>query len=311
MTSDTGTHGHHSNHGHQHGRHDHDFDWEEMAELLEREAELHSGYLKEAAGWLRDGLLHGPEAPGTVSRVLDVGSGPGVVTALLARYFPDAETVAVDGTPELLERVRARAASLGLEERVRTHHAELPDGLGTLETLGGAELIWASQTVHHIGDQQAALDGLARALRPGGLLAVAERGLSRRSLPRDIGIGRPGLEARLEAALEDWFTGMRDELPGSVRVVEDWPGMLARAGLTPAGSRSFVIDLPAPLDARAREHVHATMSRFRDGVGDGLSSEDNRTLDALLDADAETGILRRPDAFYLSTITVHTARAPQ
>ncbi|MFF3001865.1 hypothetical protein ACFVTF_03530 [Kitasatospora sp. NPDC057940] len=43
------------------------------------------------------GLLRiggGGHAP--VHRVLDVGSGPGVVTCLLARTFPDAEVVAVD-----------------------------------------------------------------------------------------------------------------------------------------------------------------------------------------------------------------------
>lgn len=41
----------------------------------------------------------------------------------------------------------------------------------------------------------------------------------------------------------------------------------------------------------------------------GLDAEDLATLDALLDREAPTGILDRPDAFYLTAITVHTARA--
>ncbi|MFL0392811.1 MULTISPECIES: hypothetical protein [Streptomyces] len=40
-----------------------------------------------------------------------------------------------------------------------------------------------------------------------------------------------------------------------------------------------------------------------------LAEEDLTTLDALVDPDAPTGILWRPDAFYLTATTVHTARA--
>ncbi|OEU85362.1 SAM-dependent methyltransferase [Streptomyces abyssalis] len=289
-----------------HTGHDHDdIDWDAMADHLEREAELRVPFVEEALAWLRGLLLEGGCGPDTAGRLLDVGSGPGVFTALLATAFPQAEVVAVDGEPNLLQRARDRAAREGAASNMTTFEARLPDDIGAL---GNADLIWTSNVIHHIGDQQAALDALGALVRPGGLLAVVERGLSPRCLPRDIGIGRPGLFARLEAANEERYTAMREALPGHTSVVEDWPAMLARAGLVPAGTRTFLTDLPAPLGPEARAHLRDRLERNRETLGEWLDPDDARVLDTLLDADAPTGILNRPDAFYLTATTVHAGR---
>jgi SAM-dependent methyltransferase len=294
----------HTHHGHSHGTED--LDWGAMADHLEREAELRTPFVEEAVAWLRGLLLEGGCGPDTVERLLDVGSGPGVHTALLAHSFPQARVVAVDGAENLLERARDRAEREGISGRVEVRQAQLPDELGSL---GSGDVVWTSNVVHHIGDQQAALDALAASVRPGGLLAVVERGLQPRYLPRDIGIGRPGLQARLDAANEEWFAAMREGLPGHVQTVEDWPSMLARAGLTPAGTRTFLTDLPAPLGRRAREHLHAQLSGVQERLTEWLDAGDLRALEALTDEDAPTGILHRPDAFYLTATTVHAGRA--
>lgn len=303
-----------------HPHHAGDIDWDAMADHLEREAELHSAFHEQAADWLR-GPLSGdgadttagardsenPAAP-AVDRVLDVGSGPGVVTCLLARSFPNAEVVAVDQSADLLERVRKRAADQHVAGQVHTRQADLPDEFAAL---GTADLIWTSHVVHHLGDQQEGLNSLAAALRPGGVLAVVERGLPSRFLPRDIEMGRPGLQARLDALLEDHFSAMRADLPGSIHVVEDWPSLLAGAGLVPTGSRTFLTDHPAPLGASGRQYLHAHLTRLREQVGEQLDGDDRRVLDRLVDGDADTGVLGRPDAFFLAATTVHTARAGQ
>ncbi|MFI0709967.1 class I SAM-dependent methyltransferase [Streptomyces inhibens] len=296
-------------HGHSH-HHTHDsahLDWAELGPLLEQGAELHTPLYEQAAAWLRE-LLTGAagSGPDGVRRVLDIGSGPGVVTGLLACAFPDAEVVAVDATEPLLERTRARAVRLGLGDRIHTHLAELPDGL---DALGGADLIWSSKALHHVGDQRAAVAGLAGHLRPGGLLAVSEGGLAPRYLPRDIGIGRPGLQSRLDAVTEEWFTEMRRALPGAADDIEDWPAFLADAGLHTPRSRSFLLDLPAPLSAEARAYVRTSLTRGIDVYGDRLDEEDLTTLARLADPHDAAGITRRPDAFLLSAQTVHTARA--
>jgi SAM-dependent methyltransferase len=293
----------HSGHGPDHT----DVDWEVMATQLEVSGELQLPVLRRTAARLRE--LLGPEKE--VRRVLDIGSGPGVMTCVFAEVFADAEVVAVDGTPGLLDRALARAELLGFGGRVTVRHANLPEDLDSGDgheegSLGSADLIWSSKVVHHLGDQQEALNKLAGVLRPGGLLAVVEGGLPIRFLPRDIGIGTPGLQSRLDVAQERWFEIMRAELPGSTTVLEDWLAMLSRAGLTGVGSFASLLDLPAPLGETARAFLHAHLTRLQETVDESLDVEDRDTLDVLLDPGAPVGILRRPDAFLLSATTVFT-----
>ncbi|MEU0335871.1 class I SAM-dependent methyltransferase [Streptomyces sp. NPDC006193] len=295
-------HGHQHGHGHEHGHgHGTDIDWNEMAPLLESQAELFSPVYERAMAWLAQEVTE----PGLI---VDAGSGPGVVSCLFAEAFPGARVVAVDGTAPLLERARARAARLGFADRFDTLAGELPDVLGELEY--PADLLWASRSLHHLGDQRAALAAFAERLAPGGTLALLEGGLPSRFLPRDIGIGRPGLQARLDVLEEEWFARMRAELPGSVAETEDWPALLAAAGLTHTRTRTFLLDLPAPAADRTRAYVAAHLSRLREGFGDALDAEDRATLDRLLDPSDPASVHVRPDVFVLGAYTVHTAVRP-
>ncbi|MBB5937352.1 class I SAM-dependent methyltransferase [Streptomyces zagrosensis] len=313
--------------GHSHGHHQ-DLDWATEGPRLVREAELYQPVTEQVIGWLRERFEAAGKRPDDVRRVLDIGSGSGVATCLLAEAFPRAEVVAVDTAQPLLDLVTERAAGRGLGDRVSTLLAELPDGVAVSEGtdangagsatqgeervvagLGEADLVWSRKVLHHVGDQRDVVQRLARALRPGGLMALTEGGLPMRFLPRDIGLGHPGLQARLNAVMEEWFEGMRAGLPGSTRVVEDWPGLLSGAGLSRATSRSFLLDLPAPLGATGREHVTASLSRFTELVGDLMTAQDIAVLAQLLDSADPEGIARREDAFLLTAETVHTAYA--
>ncbi|MDN3244833.1 class I SAM-dependent methyltransferase [Streptomyces mutabilis] len=294
-------HQHSHEHEHKHGHGHADMDWAEMAPLLEAQAELYTPLYRQAMTWLAREVTD----PGLV---VDVGSGPGVVSCLFADAFPGARVVAVDGAAPLLERARDRAARQGAADRFGTLAGDLPGVLDELDY--PADLMWASQSLHHLGDQRAAVAALAGHLAPGGTLAVLEGGLPARFLPRDIGIGRPGLQARMHAVEEDAFAEMRANTPGSVAETEDWPAMLTAAGLKHTGTRSFLLDLPAPLTDEARAYVTTSLSRLRDRIGDGLDATDRATLDRLLDPADEAGAHRRQDVFVLVAHTVYTAVRP-
>ncbi|MGW4436127.1 class I SAM-dependent methyltransferase [Streptomyces sp. NPDC004596] len=295
-------HEHHSHHrphqGHHHGD---DVDWGALAAMLEAEAEVSTPAYTQALAWLSEDVTE----PGLV---VDAGSGPGVISGLLAQTFPGARVVAVDSSGPLLERARDRAARLGHADRFGTLAGELP---GVLRELGRpAGLLWASRSLHHLGDQRAALTEFAERLAPGGTLAILEGGLAARYLPRDIGFGRPGLQARIDAVQHDRFTAMRAELPGAVAETEDWPALLAAAGLKHTGTRSFLLDLPAPVPDRIRAHVADVLTRTRDIHADALDADDRATLDRLLDPADERGVHHRPDLFVLAAHTVHRAVRP-
>ncbi|MFL4908097.1 class I SAM-dependent methyltransferase [Streptomyces sp. MMS24-I2-30] len=298
-------HHHEQQHGHQQGpgheQRGTDIDWSEMASLLETQAELTAPVYRQAMAWLAEEAAE----PGLI---VDAGSGPGVVSCLFAEAFPDARVLAVDGTGPLLERARARAARQGVADRFDTLAGELPAVLDELTY--PADLLWAGRSLHHLADQRAALTAFAARLVPGGTLALLEGGLPSRFLPRDIGIGRPGLQARLDAVQEERFTRMRAELPGSVTEREDWPALLTSAGLRHTRTRSFLLDLPAPASDRARAHAAATLARLRDLVADGLGADDRATLGRLLDPADPESVHRRPDVFVLSAYTVYTAVRP-
>ncbi|MEV8314425.1 class I SAM-dependent methyltransferase [Streptomyces sp. NPDC059900] len=282
-------------HGHKHGHHHDDIDWATMGPMLERNAQLAADQNREIAAWLHTWQ---PEP----ALIADVGAGSGSVSFLLAEVFPKAEVIAVDPAEPLLERARARADREGLTDRVATLQAELPEGIGSLPQ---ADLLWIGRALHHVGDQQAALAALADRLAPGGAIALLEGGLTPRSLPRDIGFGRPGLQTRFDAADDRWFTQMRADLPGAKAVTEDWPALLTEAGLRHAGTRSFLLDLPAPVSEATRTHLVTELSRRREMHAETLDAEDLATVDRLLDANDEQSLHHRPDVFLLSAQTVH------
>jgi 2-polyprenyl-3-methyl-5-hydroxy-6-metoxy-1,4-benzoquinol methylase len=104
-------------------------------------------------------------------RVLDAGCGPGRLTIPIARQVgPDGEVTALDIQPAMLQRARRRASAANLNN-IQFLQAGLGEGKIERGRYDRALLVWV---LGEIPDRQAALRELFHALRPEGILFVAE-----------------------------------------------------------------------------------------------------------------------------------------
>lgn len=101
-------------------------------------------------------------------RLLDLGCGPGTITADLARVVAPGRVLGIDNAPAIVERARREIpAAENLSFAVGDVYAlDLPDG--------SVDVVHAHQVLQHLIDPVAALRELRRVLAPGGLLAVRD-----------------------------------------------------------------------------------------------------------------------------------------
>lgn len=245
---------------------------------------------------------------------IEIGAGAGGTAAILAKGLArnggEPQLTIVDTAEQLLAAAGERASEAAEGVTVRTVRADAAADALAVEITGAgappqADLVYAAFVVHHLPDQLAGLRRLAGLLKPGGRLAVVEFGLQTRVLPADIGIGGPGLEARLISASEQWFQQMRTEMDDSVRLPMGWPKAMTEAGLADATSFSYLIDRPAPLDESGRAAALRQLSMLRRDADERLAAEDVEALDQLLDPEGEHYAGNRDDLYYLSANTVH------
>jgi SAM-dependent methyltransferase len=112
-----------------------------------------------------------PVGPG--DRVLDLGCGGG--RHAYEVYRRGADVVACDADLGELRTVADMAAAMHeAGEAPATAHARPVAGDGTVMPFGNEvfDRVIAAEVLEHIGDDQRALNEIARVLRPGGLLAV-------------------------------------------------------------------------------------------------------------------------------------------
>src|SRR5829696_140371 len=109
--------------------------------------------------------------PAAVERVLDLRCGDGRLTALVLDARPGAvEAIAIDSSPAMLERARARFVD---DTRVRVLERDLAD---PITAFGTFDVVVSGFAIHHLVDARKVtlLHEVVAQLRPGGRYANLE-----------------------------------------------------------------------------------------------------------------------------------------
>jgi SAM-dependent methyltransferase len=251
--------------GHGHGDHGHDHgDADTLRNVLDLDAEVARPQLEALTAHVAELTASHP-----VNRILDVGTGTGTGTFALLNRFPEAVSTAVDTSGEMLGHLRESAARHGVADRVHPVEADLDAGW---PTLGPADLIWASSSMHHMADPDRVLRDIRSTLAPGGLFVMIEMEHMPRFLPPGFA---DDLEDRCLAAAHE---ARADHLP---HIGSPWSARLAEAGFTVVEERTLTVELPAPLPPNAIRYATTVLNRYRTTLAGHLTPADLTALDDL------------------------------
>jgi SAM-dependent methyltransferase len=268
-----------------------------LAELLDLDATILSGYLSELTQWVRQ-----LSPPARVRRILDLGAGTGTGTIALAHRFSNAHVVALDRSEHMLHTIRSKALTSGLADRISTIEA---NATAPWPPITPVDLIWAASSLHEMPDAKAVIASAHASLTPGGLFVVVEMDAPPRLLPHDVGVGSPGLEERIHALLAGSFNSGNSH--------PAWGEPLQRAGFELLATRTFTIDLPAgsthaPHPSTIGRYARVYLQQVRRGLAGRLSGEDAATLDILLADSGQHCLLERTDLRVSGSRTVWVGR---
>jgi SAM-dependent methyltransferase len=153
-----------------------------------------------SAGYLVDRLRPGMS-------LLDVGCGPGTITADLARLVAPGPVVGIDASAKVIDEARGRTG-----EGADRPAFEVGDLFALPFADDTFDVVHAHQVLQHVGDPPAALAEMKRVCRPGGLVAVRDADYPTfRYFPDSPGIARAvdayGALTRINGAT--WDAGRR------------------------------------------------------------------------------------------------------
>jgi ubiquinone/menaquinone biosynthesis C-methylase UbiE len=178
--------------------------------------------------------------------LLDIGCGPGHLTAALSRKFPDAASVGLDVNGHMLALARRRFRAVPGLGFVRGDAERLPFADSSIDT------IVSSLSLHHWKDAAAALKEIGRVLTPGGSLVLFDL---RRDCPKWVyfvfvvgqAVFLPAAIRRTNGAVgsiwASWTAAELGEMLNDAgfrtpRVESRFSWLLVRCGKPPAGPSS-------------------------------------------------------------------------
>jgi len=104
------------------------------------------------------------------ARVLDIGCGPGTITAGLAAMVPGGQVIGIDRAADVLDEARAEAE----RQRLRNVSFEVGDAYRLAFADDSFDVVHAHQVLQHLGDPVAALVEMRRVCSPGGVVGARD-----------------------------------------------------------------------------------------------------------------------------------------
>ena len=238
-------------------------------------------------------------SPGAV--VLDAGCGVGATLPMLSRRVaPDGLVIGVDLATAHVKRARLQGAPCV--------HVIQGSVANTPLARGSVDAIWCANTINHFKDPVAVIGGLARLLRPGGRIALAQSSL----LPDMYFCWDERLEGAVNDAVRAYYRDryglQREEASGIRRLV----GNMRSAGLADVRPRTFTLERVAPVDPATRTYLLDCIFRgtWGERLRKYLSAADFTTLENLCDPASEGFALDRADFHFLQTFTTVVGTLP-
>jgi SAM-dependent methyltransferase len=234
-------------------------------------------------------------------RVLDAGCGTGEALRWLCdAVAPQGTVVGIDLAAAHVAAARAGACGQVLVLQADVRQPPLAPR--------SFDRVWSVNTINHLHEPLAGVQGLASLLCPGGRIAVGQSSL----LPDMFFAWDSRLERLTTEAVRRYY---RDRYGLSERDLADTRaivGLLRRAALRNVTTQTFIIERASPLNPADEAYLLEAM--FRDTWGERLrpylSCEDYDELTALCDPGHPTFALRRTDFHFLQTFSVAVGQVP-
>lgn len=205
-------------------------------------------------------------AAGTPPSVVDLGAGNGVAALGLARRLPTARITAIDAQDTWFDVLAGRASQAGVAERVRAVVADIEDEI----PVSSADLVFASNCLHHVADAGAVLRRLRDTAADDALLCVVEAARPLQVLADDDPAA--AAERRAVAALG---VRLRESMPlhGG-----PWAQVVGDNGWQVVAEREFVTTADPTADDAAARHALRYLQRVAAASTDRVTPADTTAL---------------------------------
>jgi SAM-dependent methyltransferase len=143
-------------------------------------------------------------------RFLEIGTGPGYQTAIIAEDYPEAEIVGLEPSRDMVQIATTYIAGKGLSNRVRFVEGAVEDD-ALVAGLGTFNLVYSTFSLHHWTDPARAFRNLYGALASAGAMLIFD--FERRWLTYYLMPGSRGMRESIKASytrqeIEEMLAGL-------------------------------------------------------------------------------------------------------